>query len=71
MATKKKTTAEKLGLERIPKLTVAACRSRAVSLRLRLATGKLKGDETRALARKWANWYSSKANQLRKAKKGA
>lgn len=57
--------AELLGLTRIP-LTVKSCRERAKELRGRVEKGKLKG-ELASMARRWASWYASKANQLQKA----
>lgn len=58
----KRTPAQILGLQKM-KLSVKSCRARAKELRVKVKTGKIKGDNAE-LARRWANWYSSKANQL-------
>ena len=60
--TKKKSPSQILGLTRI-KLTSRSCKLRAKELRMGVESGKFKGAKAE-LARRWANWYASKANQL-------
>lgn len=62
-----KKPSEILGLERMEKATVKGCQERAKTLRARVEKGEFKGDKLE-MARRWANWYQAKANQLRGAK---